>query len=154
MFCTSVNAHLGSSRTKSELNRSSFNGPYPSLFMVSVEMDSAHLKSFRNGIYRLHLPMLWLQNWNILKKLLGQRQKSTFFYARLHCVVNVKIKFYLPQIISISANFLDKLKIIELRFYWKAHTSCSRLLWSFDYNHTTRDIWKSIDLLNERLGYT
>ena len=31
------------------------------------------------------MPMVWLQGRNVVKKLLGQQQNSSFFYAGLYC---------------------------------------------------------------------
>ena len=36
--------------------------------MISKETDPNHLKSFRNGIYMLLMPMVWLQTRNVVKK--------------------------------------------------------------------------------------
>ena len=57
--------------------------------MVSREADHTHLKSFRNGIYRLHMHMVWLQTQNIVEKTVGYQQKSGFFYSGLQCILKV-----------------------------------------------------------------
>ena len=37
----------------------------------SNETDPTHMKSLRKGIHRLHMPTVWFQTWNAVKKLLA-----------------------------------------------------------------------------------